>query len=143
MASHRTIERIVIHITDRRPNIAGPVSWFKNPDAKVSAHYIVGQDGEVVQMVAHNDVAWHAGSANGTSIAMVQVAIPRGLMPPPVQLAASAALVDWLCAQYGIPADRDHILGHAEADGRPTHRACPKAVWAWDPYYGMLATRRR
>src|SRR5690606_35467449 len=53
----RSIERIVIHITDGGPNIAGPVSWFKNPDARVSAHYIVGQDGEVVQMVAHKDVA--------------------------------------------------------------------------------------
>ncbi|WP_162202171.1 papain-like cysteine protease family protein [Pseudoxanthomonas suwonensis] len=137
----RTIDRIVIHITDGGRNISGPVSWFKNPEAKVSAHYIVGQDGEIVQMVAHKDVAWHAGSANATSIGIEHVANTRGLLPTPQQLAASAALVDWLCQQYGIPADREHVLGHAEADTRTTHRACPNAVWDWDYYMGMVTSR--
>src|SRR4029079_3568761 len=47
----RNITRVVIHITDGGARIDGPISWFQNPDARVSAHYIVGQDGEVVQMV--------------------------------------------------------------------------------------------
>src|SRR5262249_21339744 len=64
----RTVNRIVIHITDGGGKLDGTVSWFKDPSARVSAHYIVGQDGEVVQMVKHNDVAWHASSANGDSI---------------------------------------------------------------------------
>jgi len=137
----RTIDRIVIHITDSGANISSPINWFKNPAAKVSAHYVIGQDGTIVQMVAHNDVAWHAGSANGTSIGIEHVANTRGLNPTAAQMCASAALVTWLCDTYGIPADRQHILGHAEADGRTTHTACPNAVWDWAYYMDMIRTR--
>ncbi|MBN8214075.1 MAG: N-acetylmuramoyl-L-alanine amidase [Xanthomonadales bacterium] len=137
----RTIDRIVIHITDGGANINGTISWFKNPAAKVSSHYVIGQDGEIVQMVAHNNVAWHAGSANSTSIGIEHVANTRGLNPTPAQMCASAALVTWLCDQYGITPDRAHILGHAEADARTTHTACPNAVWDWVYYMDMITTR--
>ena len=141
VSGKRTIDRIVIHITDGGANINGTIGWFKNPAAKVSAHYVIGQDGEVVQMVAHNDVAWHAGSANGTSIGIEHVANTRGLMPTVRQMEASAALVTWLCDTYGIEAKRENILGHAEADGKTTHTGCPNAVWNWDYYMTLISTR--
>ncbi|GAB3334119.1 N-acetylmuramoyl-L-alanine amidase [Marilutibacter aestuarii] len=137
----RRIERIVIHITDGGANINGTIGWFQNPQARVSAHYVVGQDGEVVQMVRHDDVAWHARSANGTSIGIEHVANTRGLRPTPAQMCASAALVTWLCDRYGIPADRSHVLGHAEADTATTHTGCPNAVWDWDYFMDMVTTR--
>ena len=136
----RRVERLVIHITDGGPNIAGPISWFQNPDAHVSAHYIVGQDGEVVQMVRHGMVAYHASSANGNSIGIEHVANTRGLNPTDAQLDASAALVAWLAAECGVPIDREHVLGHAEADTNTTHRACPNAVWNWDDYMARVAS---
>ena len=37
--------------------------WFMNPSARVSAHYVVGRDGEIVQMVHEHEKAWHAGQA--------------------------------------------------------------------------------
>jgi N-acetyl-anhydromuramyl-L-alanine amidase AmpD/V8-like Glu-specific endopeptidase len=135
----RRVERLVIHITDGGPNIAGPISWFRNTDSGVSAHYIVGRDGEVVQMVRHDRVAHHAGSANETSIGIEHVANTRGLNPTEAQLDASAALVAWLAAQCGVPLDRDHVLGHAEADPSTGHRACPNAVWNWDDYMRRVA----
>lgn len=137
----RNIERIVIHITDGGANINGTVGWFQNPAAKVSAHYVIGQDGEIVQMVRHADVAWHARSANGTSIGIEHVANTRGLNPTPAQMCASAALVTWLCDQFGIAVDRTHILGHSEADPGTTHTGCPNAVWDWDYYMGMITSR--
>jgi N-acetyl-anhydromuramyl-L-alanine amidase AmpD/V8-like Glu-specific endopeptidase len=136
----RTINRIVIHITDGGSKINGTVGWFKNPAAKVSAHYIVGQDGEVVQMVKHNDVAWHASSANGDSIGIEHVANTKGLNPTPMQYSASAALANWLASQFNIPVDRTHILGHSEADPKTSHKACPNAVWDWDYYMGMVTS---
>jgi V8-like Glu-specific endopeptidase/N-acetyl-anhydromuramyl-L-alanine amidase AmpD len=136
----RWVERIVIHITDGGPNIAGPIGWFQNPDAHVSAHYIVGRDGEVVQMVRHNMVAYHASSANETSIGIEHVANTRGLNPTEQELDASAALVAWLCAECGIPIDREHVLGHAEADTRTSHRGCPNAVWNWDDYMARVTS---
>ena len=135
----RTIERIVIHITDGGSKLNGTVGWFQNPVAKVSSHYIVGRDGETVQMVRHNDVAWHANRANGTSIGIEHNANTRGLIPTEPQYRASARLVAWLCRQYGIPCDRDHVLGHSEADTQTTHTDCPNSVWDWEVYMQMLS----
>jgi len=136
----RTINRVVIHITDGGSKIDGTIGWFKNPAAKVSAHYVVGQDGEVVQMVKHNDVAWHASSANGDSIGIEHVANTRGLNPTSTEYCASAALVNWLCNQFNLPMDRTHVLGHSEADPKTSHKACPNAVWDWDYYMGMVTS---
>jgi len=138
VATGRTIERIVIHITDGGPRSAGTISWFRDPAAKASAHYVIGQDGEVVQMVRHADVAWHAHKANGDSIGIEHVANTRGLQPTTAQYEASARLVGWLCDHYGIPIDRDHILGHSEADSKTSHSDCPNAVWDWDRYLPLV-----
>ncbi len=136
----RVIRRIVIHITDGGANINGTINWFKNPASGVSAHYIVGQDGEVVQMVAHNDIAFHAHGGNADSIGIEHVANTRGLRPTEAQYCSSAALVRWLCERYKIPLDRTHILGHAELDRRTTHAGCPNAVWNWDYFMGMVTS---
>lgn len=40
---------------------AGSISWFKNPDAKASAHYCISKTGEITQCVEEKDMAWHAG----------------------------------------------------------------------------------
>lgn len=144
----RTINRIVIHITDGGAKIDGPVGWFKNPNQRdvkgnpihVSAHYVIGQNGEVVQMVKHNDVAWHASSANGDSIGIEHVANTRGLKPTADEYCASAALVNWLCGQFNVAMDRSHILGHNEASPRDHHVGCPDAAWDWDYYMGLLTS---
>src|SRR6188768_2384940 len=56
----RKISAIVIHYTGSL-SMEGTVSWFLNPASKVSAHYVVGREGQVLQMVHDQDVAWHAG----------------------------------------------------------------------------------
>jgi N-acetyl-anhydromuramyl-L-alanine amidase AmpD len=134
-ATGRTIDKVVIHITDGGPNINGTIRWFQDPAAQVSAHYIVGQDGEVVQMVRNADVAYHARGANSTSIGIEHVANTRGLNPTEAQYCASAALVRWLCDTHGIPTDRQHVLGHREAV--QTSKSCP-GDWDWDYFIGMV-----
>jgi N-acetyl-anhydromuramyl-L-alanine amidase AmpD len=134
----RKISRIVLHITDGGPNISGTIAWFCNPAAKVSAHYIVGQDGAVVQMVRHRDVAWHAGKANGDSIGIEHVGNTRGLAITELEYRASADLVRWLCATLVIPIDRLHIIGHCEVDKATTHKGCPNSIWDWTTYMERL-----
>ena len=143
----RSVSQIVIHITDGRENIAGPIGHFQKPGLQASAHYIVGQDGQVVQMVRHRDIAWHATSANNTSIGIEHCArSPRELSRDdpglPVTLAqyqASARLVRFLCQQHGIPIDRAHIKGHCEA-AKTTHEDCPNRIWDWGIYMSLLTT---
>ena len=63
----KPIKAIVIHYTEG--SYAGCISWFKNCDAEVSAHYVIrSADGQVTQMVREADKAWHARSANGYTI---------------------------------------------------------------------------
>ncbi len=61
------VSAVVIHYTEG--SYAGCISWFKNCDAQVSAHYVIrSADGQVTQMVREADKAWHARTANGYTI---------------------------------------------------------------------------
>lgn len=55
-------EYLVIHYT-AGSTLEGSIAWFKNRDAKASAHLVIGRDGRVIQMVPFNRVAWHAGQS--------------------------------------------------------------------------------
>lgn len=156
-ASARTISKIVIHITDGT-TLSGATGWFQSAGntGQTSAHYVVGQDGTVVQMVRHEDIAHHAGTANPISIGIEHVALSpagaaslskqtgkkyRPLYPTDDQYRASADLVVWLCETLGIPVDRDHIVGHSEA-AKTSHSGCPNSVWDWFKYEGLLGIKQ-
>ena len=63
----KEVSAVVIHYTEG--SYAGCISWFKNCDAEVSAHYVIrSADGQVTQMVREADKAWHARTANGYTI---------------------------------------------------------------------------
>ena len=52
---------VVIH--DTEVDYDGTIAIFQNPHNYVSAHYVTrSSDGEVTQMVATKNVAWHAGN---------------------------------------------------------------------------------
>jgi N-acetylmuramoyl-L-alanine amidase len=51
---------LVMHYTAGL-GLDGTVAWLRNPAAKASAHLVIGRDGRIVQMVAFNRRAWHAG----------------------------------------------------------------------------------
>lgn len=150
-AAERAVDRIVIHITAGQADYQRTVKYFQDPTrsgqpVKVSAHYVVGRGGEVVQMVRHNDIAYHACTANRRSIGIEHCARPPrtfsssdpGMMPTQAQYESSARLVRYLCALYGLPMDRTHIVGHAEADPDTTHTSCPTGAWDWDAFMDVL-----
>lgn len=120
-----TITSIVVHYTTSR-NINGTISWFKNPDSRVSAHYIIGRDGEIVQMVRDADKAWHCLSFNANSIGIEHVAEPEDRLTPE-QERASAALIRWLMAEYKIPAK--NVYGHQWNPNTPNRTSCPGSLW--------------
>ena len=131
--ANRPIDLIVIHCTDGHADALPVAQMWRTPHHGSSAHFVIGQDGAIIQAVGLDDIAWHAHAANGTSIGIEHCArTPRelgpddpGLAPSQVQLDASARLVAWLCASRGIPCDRAHVMGHAEADRATTHTLCP------------------
>lgn len=154
--SGQAIDRIVIHITDA-PTTTSTVNHFTAAGAQASAHYLVGQDGEIVQFVAEADTAWHARGVNSRSIGIEHVAIKQGgadyprrdgtmqhfdyLPPTDTQYCESAALVSYLCDKYGLTPDRTTIIGHRDADPRTTHTSCPDGAWNWDHYMDLVINR--
>ncbi|HWH42704.1 MAG TPA: papain-like cysteine protease family protein [Usitatibacter sp.] len=154
--SGQAVDRIVIHITDA-PTTSSTVNTFTAPAAQASAHYLVGQDGEVVQFVAEANTAWHAHGANSRGIGIEHVAIKQGgvdyrrangtvqhfdyLPPSETQYCESAALVAYLCDKYGLAADRTTIVGHREADPHTAHTSCPDGAWNWDHFMELVTNR--
>jgi N-acetyl-anhydromuramyl-L-alanine amidase AmpD len=143
------VDRIVIHITDA-PTTSSTVNHFTRADADSSAHYLVGQDGEVIQFVSEADTAWHAKGVNRRSIGIEHVAVKEGgatyggttfpfLPPTDAEYAESAALVLHLCQKYGLAPDRTTIIGHREADPGTTHTSCPDGAWNWDHFMQLVA----
>lgn len=54
------ITAIIYHYTASGAQ-ADTVKYFQDRASKVSAHYVLGRDGKVVQMVPLDQAAWHAG----------------------------------------------------------------------------------
>ncbi|HET6295623.1 MAG TPA: peptidoglycan recognition family protein [Kribbella sp.] len=130
------ISTIVIHVT--QGSYAGTISWFKNASAKVSAHYVIrSSDGQVTQMVAEKDTAWHVGTANPYTIGLEH----EGFVDQPswftdAMYRSSAAVTRNIADRRGIPKDRAHIKGHVELPNQ-THTD-PGPNWNWTYYMQLV-----
>jgi N-acetylmuramoyl-L-alanine amidase len=121
----RKITAVIVHYTGAMTT-ASTVSWFKQKVSGVSAHYVIGRDGEIIQMVKDNNEAWHAGKSkmpdtgqtgvNRFSIGIELVGtMDSGFLD--VQMAAFYSLLEELVRKYEIPPHR--VVGHADiAPGR-------------------------
>jgi N-acetyl-anhydromuramyl-L-alanine amidase AmpD len=130
------ITLIVIHETDG--SFTSAMNWFRNPWSEVSAHYVIrAWDGGIMQFVAESDTAWHARPWNKGSIGIEHEFYPRmGIWHTDAQYRSSAALVCAITRRYGIPADRDHIVGHRELPGA-TH-GDPGPSWNWSYFMSLV-----
>jgi hypothetical protein len=129
---------IVIHVMDG--TLAGTDAWFRDPAAKVSAHYGVGVGGLIHEYVSEVDTAFHAGIVVNPTATLV---LSRPRVNPnsytigiehegkandawtPQQSAASAALVADIASRRAIPLDVDHVFAHHEVR---SSKSCPGSV---------------
>jgi N-acetylmuramoyl-L-alanine amidase len=56
------VNAIVLHYTGTETGL-GAEDWLCKEESQVSAHYIVHENGRIVQMVREKDRAWHAGKS--------------------------------------------------------------------------------
>ncbi|MCX4593771.1 N-acetylmuramoyl-L-alanine amidase [Streptomyces sp. NBC_01549] len=132
------LDYVIIHVTQE--TYPKTVSIFQNPEKKVSAHYLVrSADGHVAQCVKERDIAWHAGNwdYNTRSIGIEH----EGWVDRPAYFTnalyeESAKLTASICAKYGIPKDRAHIIGHYEVPG--TDHTDPGSNWDWTRYIKLV-----
>lgn len=131
------VDTLVLHYTGMRDSESA-VARLVDPAAKVSAHYFVDEDGEVLQLVPEERRAWHAGVSswqgrtdiNGCSIG-IELANPGHEFGyrafPERQMKAFFQLATAVLARHPIP--RERVLGHS--DVAPSRRRDPGELFDW------------
>jgi hypothetical protein len=81
----------------------GAIRRFKDPTSRLSAHYLIGQDGRIAQLVSEDDAAYHAGkyAVNLRSIGIEHEASPT-MAPTAALYAASARLHREIAGRHGL-----------------------------------------
>ncbi|MGC0333537.1 N-acetyl-anhydromuramyl-L-alanine amidase AmpD [Streptomyces sp. SAI-170] len=132
------VDFVVIHVTQTTYDTA--LGVFQNPKKEVSAHYLVrSADGHVAQCVPEADVAWHAGNwdYNTRSIGIEHEGwVDRPAYFTDALYERSARLTATICAKYGIPRDRSHIIAHYEVPG--SDHTDPGPHWDWERYMRLV-----
>lgn len=119
----RKVKYIVLHSTESS-TLESAVRWMKDPSSKVSAHYVIGKDGSVVQMVELDNIAWHMGKSsweghtdgelNRLSVAIELVNKNDGIdVYPDAQINSCLSIVNGLCTYYGL--DGTAVIRHKDA----------------------------
>ncbi len=132
------VSMLVLHYTGML-DAAAAIARLTDPDAKVSAHYLVAEDGEVVRMVTEDKRAWHAGlsswrgitDVNSASIG-IEIVNPGhefGYRPfPEAQLEALIPLIADIVDRHEITPS--NVVGHS--DIAPARKQDPGELFPWD-----------
>jgi len=131
------VTMLVLHYTGMQ-DAASAIARLRDPEAKVSSHYLVAEDGQVLRMVAEQDRAWHAGRSswrgvtdvNSASIG-IEIVNPGhefGYRPfPDEQMEALVPLVADIVSRHRIPPA--NVVGHS--DIAPARKQDPGELFDW------------
>jgi N-acetylmuramoyl-L-alanine amidase len=131
------IDMLIFHYTGMTSGEAA-LARLIAPDAKVSAHYLIEEDGAIWHLVPEDRRAWHAGlsfwagrrdiNAHSIGIELVNPGHEWGYRAfPEAQMAALEALARNILTRHSIPAR--FVLGHA--DVAPQRKADPGELFDW------------
>jgi N-acetylmuramoyl-L-alanine amidase len=133
----RQPDMILLHYTGM-PDVEGAIAQLCTAGTEVSAHYIVLEDGRIVQCVPESKRAWHAGVScwageediNSCSIGIeiINRGHDWGYPDYPLrQIAAVIALCRGIMLRRNVPAHR--VLGHS--DVAPARKKDPGEKFPW------------
>ena len=80
----------------------------------IGYHYVIRKDGTVEAGRPHWTVGAHAYRHNSHTIGIHVCGNFEEAEPTDEQIESTAMLLANLCTDYGLPIDRDHIVGHRE-----------------------------
>ena len=132
------VDMLVLHYTGM-DNAQVALERLRNPATKVSAHYMIDEDGTIYALVDENLRAWHAGVScwagqrdiNSCSIGieLVNPGHEYGYRPfPEKQGDALVRLAEDIVSRHAIPAHR--VLGHS--DVAPSRKRDPGELFDWN-----------
>ncbi|MDP3404647.1 MAG: N-acetylmuramoyl-L-alanine amidase [Brevundimonas sp.] len=130
-------DMVLLHYTGMQTAEAA-VARLRDPEAQVSAHYVVDEDGGVLRLVPEERRAWHAGQSwwkgetdiNAVSIG-IEIVNPGHEFGyrdfPESQIASVITLLNEIRARWSIEDAR--ILGHS--DVAPSRKQDPGERFPW------------
>ncbi|MCG9793347.1 N-acetylmuramoyl-L-alanine amidase [Flavobacterium algicola] len=124
---------IILHHT-AQDSIEQTIKTFTLTRTQVSAHYVIGDDGKVVQMLNDYLRAWHAGNGSWGKIkdinsSSIGIELDNNGFEPfsEAQISSLMALLTRLKSEFGIP--RENIIGHS--DIAPSRKVDPSPLFPW------------
>ncbi|MEA1013336.1 N-acetylmuramoyl-L-alanine amidase [Sphingosinicella sp. LY1275] len=131
------VTMLVLHYTGME-DAASAIARLRDPEAKVSCHYLVSEDGQILRMVDEAKRAWHAGrsywrtitdvNSASVGIELVNPGHEFGYRPfPEEQMDALVPLVADIVKRHNIP--RANVVGHS--DIAPARKQDPGELFDW------------
>jgi hypothetical protein len=124
------------------------LGWLTNPQSNASSNYLIARTGTIYELVPPTESAWANGAVNkpdmgnpviagwinapanpNTRSVSVEHERTRSANNQPggfteAQHRATVRLAAWLCQEFAIPADRTHVIRHAQLDS-VNRQYCP------------------
>ena len=131
------VTMVVLHYTEMECEAA--LTRLTDSAAKVSAHYFISEDGEVVRLVSEDKRAWHAGASywrghkdvNSASIG-IELDHPGHALGyrefADAQIEALVPLLNDIVRRHDIP--RANVVGHSDVS--PARKTDPGELFPWD-----------
>lgn len=130
-------DMILLHYTGMQTGEAA-IDRLCDPEARVSAHYVVEEDGRIFRLAPEERRCWHAGVSHwrgeedlnhaSIGIEIVNPGHEWGYRAfPDAQVEAVVALVGDIRTRWQVPNDR--ILGHS--DVAPARKEDPGELFPW------------
>ena len=131
------VDILLMHYTGMETG-AGAVARLTDPEARVSAHYTVDEDGTIYAHVPEGKRAWHAGlsywagardiNARSIGIEIVNPGHEFGYRSfPDAQIEAVIALSLDILSRQAVPPER--VIGHS--DVAPARKTDPGELFPW------------
>ncbi|WP_430732511.1 N-acetylmuramoyl-L-alanine amidase [Altererythrobacter arenosus] len=129
---------VVLHYTEMKP-VETAIEKMCDPESKVSAHYCITEEGEVIRLVPEEKRAWHAGvsywrghkDVNSASIG-IELDHPGHELGyrefSDAQFEALVPLLARMVEAHDIP--RANVVGHS--DVAPARKIDPGELFPWE-----------
>lgn len=131
------VSMVILHYTEMQPGAA--LERLTDPASKVSAHYLIEEDGTVTRLVPEDCRAWHAGVAFWRGLRDINSASIGIELDHPghkygyrsfadAQIDALMPLLARIMQTHDIP--RANVLGHS--DVAPARKIDPGELFPWE-----------
>jgi len=136
-ARDQAISMVVLHYTGMA-DAESAIARLRDPEARVSCHYLIAEDGQILRMVAEEQRAWHAGlsywrGVSGVNACSIGIEIVNpghefGYRPfTEEQMEALIPLLSAIVTRYAIPPA--NVVGHS--DVAPARKEDPGELFDW------------